>query len=318
MQYFSTDHVPERDRMAVLHDFIGRHVARRQFSPLDGREMRIELAAMRLAKGAAIGTGRYSPLAGKRSRELIADGCEDYLLTIHDQDHDLSIEGKQPIKVRAGEMMLVSDAHLSEFWLPQTTVSVISLGRKQLSRLFPRIDSQPYYRVPTDTPGLGLLAGYANLLRQAPAHDDKAAGLVSNHLYELAALALSGVATGDTGRSERSIGAARLALAKQAISKRLHEPDLVIAAIAQTQAISPRYLQRLFETEGSTFSEYLRNCRLELALRRLEKSDPPRLAISAIAYECGFSDLSYFNRTFRSRYGMTPSDVRAAAIRKPR
>ena len=44
----------------------------------------------------------------------------------------------------------------------------------------------------------------------------------------------------------------------------------------------------------------------------------PRFAertITAIAYEAGFGDLSYFNRAFRRRYGETPSDVRAAAVR---
>ena len=47
----------------------------------------------------------------------------------------------------------------------------------------------------------------------------------------------------------------------------------------------------------------------------------PRYAdrgISAVAYEAGFGDLSYFNRTFRRRYGATPSDVRAAAARHER
>jgi len=36
-------------------------------------------------------------------------------------------------------------------------------------------------------------------------------------------------------------------------------------------------------------------------------------AIGAIALRVGFGDLSYFNRTFRRRYGMTPSDARAQA-----
>jgi len=38
-------------------------------------------------------------------------------------------------------------------------------------------------------------------------------------------------------------------------------------------------------------------------------------SISAVAYEAGFGDLSYFNRTFRRRYGATPSDVRESARR---
>jgi AraC-like DNA-binding protein len=36
------------------------------------------------------------------------------------------------------------------------------------------------------------------------------------------------------------------------------------------------------------------------------------LPVSAIAYEVGFSDLSYFNRCFRRRYNATPTDVREA------
>jgi AraC-like DNA-binding protein len=35
--------------------------------------------------------------------------------------------------------------------------------------------------------------------------------------------------------------------------------------------------------------------------------------VSAIALAAGFGDLSHFNRSFRKRYGATPSDVRAEA-----
>jgi AraC-like DNA-binding protein len=39
----------------------------------------------------------------------------------------------------------------------------------------------------------------------------------------------------------------------------------------------------------------------------------PRLAqssVGAIAYDAGFGDLSYFNRSFKRRFGVTPRDVR--------
>ena len=35
--------------------------------------------------------------------------------------------------------------------------------------------------------------------------------------------------------------------------------------------------------------------------------------VSSIAYDVGFGDLSYFNRSFRRAYGATPSDVRSGA-----
>lgn len=35
--------------------------------------------------------------------------------------------------------------------------------------------------------------------------------------------------------------------------------------------------------------------------------------ISVTAYEVGFGDISYFNRAFRKRYGVAPSDIRKEA-----
>ena len=77
--------------------------------------------------------------------------------------------------------------------------------------------------------------------------------------------------------------------------------------------MTPRYVQRLFETEGTTFSAYLLGQRLALAQRMLSDPRYAGWSITAIAFEAGFGDLSYFARAFRSRYGATPSDFREAA-----
>jgi AraC-like DNA-binding protein len=37
--------------------------------------------------------------------------------------------------------------------------------------------------------------------------------------------------------------------------------------------------------------------------------------VSAVAYDVGFGDLSYFNRCFRRLYGATPMDVRAGVLK---
>ncbi|MEI9925860.1 MAG: helix-turn-helix transcriptional regulator [Bradyrhizobium sp.] len=66
---------------------------------------------------------------------------------------------------------------------------------------------------------------------------------------------------------------------------------------------------------GTTFTDFVLGGRLARAHRML--LDPHCLdrSISAVAYEAGFGDLSYFNRTFRRRYGATPSDIRRTALR---
>ena len=76
--------------------------------------------------------------------------------------------------------------------------------------------------------------------------------------------------------------------------------------------VTTRYVQLLFEHEGTTFSEYVLNKRLARAHRML--SDPRYVGwtVSAIALEAGFGDVSYFNRCFRRRYGATPTQLRGA------
>jgi AraC-like DNA-binding protein len=74
--------------------------------------------------------------------------------------------------------------------------------------------------------------------------------------------------------------------------------------------VTPRYLQSLFENDGGTFSNYLRSQRLARAHRMLTNPAFESRPVTAIAYEAGFADLSYFNRCFRQRYGATPRDIR--------
>jgi len=114
---------------------------------------------------------------------------------------------------------------------------------------------------------------------------------------------------GNAGR----LRAARLHAIKQDIERWLDRPDLSVVALAARHCCTPRQVQRLFEREGTTFTAYVHAQRVGRACRLL--SDPRRRAdkISVVASDCGFSDVSYFNRVFRRRYGMAPSDVRSDA-----
>jgi AraC-like DNA-binding protein len=88
-----------------------------------------------------------------------------------------------------------------------------------------------------------------------------------------------------------------------------------VSDFAKRHRLPVRYVQRLFEKDGSTFTEFVLERRLAQVHRTL--SDPRFVAqsISVVAFEAGFTNQAYFNRTFRSRYGAAPSDVRACARR---
>jgi AraC-like DNA-binding protein len=74
--------------------------------------------------------------------------------------------------------------------------------------------------------------------------------------------------------------------------------------------ISDSYIRKLFNDEGTSFSEYVMTRRLMRAHRMLTDRRWAGVGIASIAYDAGFGDLSYFNRAFRRCYGATPSEVR--------
>ena len=58
---------------------------------------------------------------------------------------------------------------------------------------------------------------------------------------------------------------------------------------------------------GVSFTTYLCDFRLNIAARLLVTTDD---SILSIAESCGFFNLSYFNRTFKKKYGVTPGGYR--------
>lgn len=65
--------------------------------------------------------------------------------------------------------------------------------------------------------------------------------------------------------------------------------------------------QHLYEETGVTFSEFLREIRLEEAARLLRETDMP---IDQVAFDVGLRSASGFHRNFLLSYGMTPRQYR--------
>jgi AraC family transcriptional regulator, positive regulator of tynA and feaB len=87
------------------------------------------------------------------------------------------------------------------------------------------------------------------------------------------------------------------------------DPDITPAEVAAKVGISLRYLQKLFAARGSTFSDFVHSRRLTRAARLLQRRASVKggQPLSAIAYASGFRDYAYFARSFRRRFGCTPS-----------
>lgn len=90
------------------------------------------------------------------------------------------------------------------------------------------------------------------------------------------------------------------------------EQPLSLAALADSTATSPYHFLRTFRhVAGMTPYQFLLRTRLHRAAVRLRTSEA---AISTIAFDAGFNDLSTFNRRFRREMGEAPGAYRARAI----
>lgn len=78
--------------------------------------------------------------------------------------------------------------------------------------------------------------------------------------------------------------------------------------MAKCAGMSTKYFCYFFkELTRKSPVEYLNLYRIERATRKLMNSD---LSVTEIAYNCGFNDLSYFIKTFKSIKGVTPAKYR--------
>jgi AraC-like DNA-binding protein len=154
---------------------------------------------------------------------------------------------------------------------------------------------------------LSLAMDYSDLLLQHPSAVDEAGMVIAAHLMDLASLGLG--ARGDiaVAAGRGGLRAVRLKAVLRILERRFSEPDLSAQKLAAAAGLSERYVNELMFEAGASFTMRLNELRLRKAAELLAHTER---RISDIAFDCGFNDLSYFNRCFRRRFGLTPSAAR--------
>ncbi|MCX4613123.1 MULTISPECIES: AraC family transcriptional regulator [Streptomyces] len=98
---------------------------------------------------------------------------------------------------------------------------------------------------------------------------------------------------------------------REFIEVHLMDPDLSPKSIALAHHISVRYLHKLFQNDGTTVSQWVRQRRLSASRQELGRTSNRRLTVAAVARRLGFISPSHFSRVFRDAYGMSPSEWQA-------
>ncbi len=110
--------------------------------------------------------------------------------------------------------------------------------------------------------------------------------------------------------SSPNVKGTRFDEAMMVLDANLTSPELSLEWLAASSNVSARQLQREFRIRGMTFSQIVAERRVALATVKIRRNLSGGIPtnISHTAFECGFRDISSFNRTFKRVNGCCPSD----------
>jgi AraC-like DNA-binding protein len=310
--FLSTAEVPARDRLAVWREVFGRTMVHLDIEPAKGATFHAEGELCALSD-ASLASVTVSPVRVSRTQRLIDDAMAETVFLITADVPILVSQGGREEVLAGGDAVFVLGGEQSVIqWHERARFTNISVPIHGLREKLPACEDISMTVVRRQSETLDLLLGYAGLLQDRRKPLSHGLGhLAAGHIRDLmAAMAATAQDHGQAAYERRGVRAGRLRAIKADIGRFLCDPGLSIDRIAAGHRISSRYIRKLFQEEGMTFSDFVLHLRLERARKLLLSREGSSSTIASIAHACGFGDQSYFNRTFRRSYGITPSDFR--------
>lgn len=115
------------------------------------------------------------------------------------------------------------------------------------------------------------------------------------------------LASSSFANAELSHNSRRIRKVEEAIN-RDYAGQIYLKDLAELAGMTPTAFSRFFKTRtGTTLSEYITNIRIGHAARKLVDTT---MTIAEICYECGFNNISNFNRLFKKKKGCSPKTFR--------
>ncbi|HEV2157853.1 AraC family transcriptional regulator [Bradyrhizobium sp.] len=310
----STDAFPDTKRLQMWREVYGRGIAAVDIEPIGDTPFHADVTFSQLPS-VGIAAGSRSPAHYRASKELATRAKDFVVISMLRSGRASATQfGKELISGVGSASVIAPLEPSTSTMLTEGSFVTLICALPVIARRAPHYTQAFGRPIPSSNAALRLLARYADIVaNDASAADPAIARSASEHLLDLAALALG--AHGDYAELARLRGgtAARLTAIKSDILKGIGDSELSTEAIAIRHGISPRYVRKLFEQDGSSFSAFVLAERLAKAHRMLVDRSFGHLNIAQIAHESGFGDVSYFNRAFRRHFGSRPSDFREAA-----
>lgn len=304
---------PEAHRFGAWHEVVNGWLLEAELRQVGGGLFRGS-ALLRVLPDLRFGWGALDSTIGKRTRSIVSQDNDDLVLFVNCGAAFSAVNAMAEVEVTPGGAYLTSCADPGLYRWPQG-MKLVALRAQTapIASLIRNVYDHLGRAIAADNQGLRLLVRYLRLFDETePLDDEGARAAVTRHIHDLLALTLGGDEDVREFTAMRGGRSARLQTMKAYIEARLDSLELSPATIARAFQVAPRTVQRLFETDGTSFTEFVLERRLARAYAALGNGNGDRQSIGDVALAAGFNNISYFNRRFRARYGTTPSDIRHA------
>jgi len=307
---FSTSDLPERDRVPFWSDFFAKQLLHCNVEVAGDGPFHAE-AEVLIWPGLQALWSKETAMRYSRSAKQAGDGNDSLVFLIRQSGLSVISQRGCEVSLAVGEGVAFLGDEPANASVSNIECLALVAPRAALIPMIGNVESKTMRRIAADCEALRLLKDYAGILRGGPGLVvPELQQLAVTHIYDLIAVALGATHECTQVATGRGIRAARLQAIKADVLQHIGGSDLTVGAVAQRQHLSPRYVHMLLEAEGLTFSQFVLDQRLTRAYRMLKEPRLRLMSITMIAFTAGFGDLSYFNRTFRRRFGATPSELR--------
>ncbi len=310
---FSTEQFAPREQLEAAQDLY-RAIANVDLDIARGETPRIA-ARFRLLPGVSVAFIECSALVAQRGRAQVCDGNDDLSLLINPFGRDgwtAAQQGLPEFACGAGAGCLGLNDRLGRvaFHGRRARFLSVAFSRTLLAPLVADLDAAAR-RGFSNVEALRLLTRQALDLVERPENlPAQAAPEAADRLLDLAAVTLGAAPDAERRATQGGLRRARLRAIKADLVALSAQGDIALADVAARHGVSPGYVRALFREEGTSFTDYLLDQRLLRAFRRLSNPANAALSVGAVAYDCGFNNLSWFYRAFRRRFGMTPGEAK--------
>ncbi|QCK87885.1 helix-turn-helix domain-containing protein [Phreatobacter aquaticus] len=299
--------------MRTWRENVARAVLGLDFRPLDDKPFRVQMAVVR-AGAVTLSRSVTSPAESFRDQELVDPNSNSFTFAWPEGGALVARQRGQEAVLGAGDGILLSSDEFGSLAAPRggRYVGVI-IPRGMVEAHVTSADDLIMQSVRRNVKAMRLVQAYSRLITHHAADAlPSTLALMGDHLAALIAMALGDVRSDAAGPNRLPERGARFDLVKNWIADNASDPALSLSAVARACGLSSRSIQMLFEERGQSYSSYLLEVRLERAYRLLTAAGAARdpLRVIDVALAVGFSDVSYFNRRFRSRFGETPTSAR--------